>query len=465
MASRVETLRSYLQALSPESRAVLADCILRQTQGGAEFPGADLIMRELQPGLASPHVPFPGASPEQLFFHPIEPFLADPEPAIPLPGQVSRASLEPIWRWICRDLIPGRAKSFVARVTADPVPLPASALALAVRLFQEEVAGALAARLSQVVTDERARSRLAGQVGTSRAVQELRLLLQVIQHQETIGQVAASLPARVEHLAGPRLESVLAVVEASSRSNPALLPFVLLLVYRRLRAPWQMIRLAVRASEGDLAAHVAAGSLRAAVDLVFARAHSDVARVRSLLKAGQPGAAIAPLREVHGAIRALRTEMDLTPESVWGRELAGLRKETSALLESELEAVPGRVRRLLRQRDAREAERHPAFDTRDIVEVAGSVELLCACRHFAGEVALNQTAPRLHNELQHYVEGAASRLIDGMRAVSPQERNLRQPQIDALVVIAGRLFGAEYGALLAKAATIASNAPRALASA
>ena len=462
MANRVDNLRSYLQALAPETRALLADRILSQSQSGAAIPGADIIMRELHPGLPASMLPA-DAGPDRLFFLPAEPFFSDRDGAPALPGQIARPSLEPIWRWICRDLVPGRAKTYAERVAAEQSAARGTVLASVVRLFQDEVGRALAACLSRVVTDERARSRLAAQVGTARAVQELRILLQTLQHQDPLAQLAAGLPPRIENLAGARLESILNVIKASNRTQPEMLPFVLLLIGARLAVPWQMIRLAVRAAESDQAAQVAAGPLAAAVNLIFARIHADLARIRTLLKAGRAAEAVPPLRAAHDAIRALRTEMELSKESSWSRELTNLRKEISDLLQSELETVPGRVRRLLRVRGPRDAEQRPAFDPQDVAEVAGSLDLVCACRYFAGELALNQLAPRLHGDLQHYVEGAASQLIDGLRAVTPQERKLRQPQIDALVVIAGRLFGADYGALLAKAANLAASDPRILA--
>ena len=50
------------------------------------------------------------------------------------------------------------------------------------------------------------------------------------------------------------------------------------------------------------------------------------------------------------ACAALRTELDLRNDSAWGRQLAAIRVDISNSLESEIESVPGRVRRLLRQR-------------------------------------------------------------------------------------------------------------------
>ena len=49
-------------------------------------------------------------------------------------------------------------------------------------------------------------------------------------------------------------------------------------------------------------------------------------------------------------MRGLRTELDLRNDSAWGRQLASIRADISSALQSEIDSVPGRVRRLLRQR-------------------------------------------------------------------------------------------------------------------
>src|ERR1700694_3774160 len=50
-------------------------------------------------------------SPARLFFQPVEPFLVDDIAAHSHPGRIARVALEPIWEWICRDLLPGEAKA------------------------------------------------------------------------------------------------------------------------------------------------------------------------------------------------------------------------------------------------------------------------------------------------------------------------------------------------------------------
>ena len=56
------------------------------------------------------------------------------------------------------------------------------------------------------------------------------------------------------------------------------------------------------------------------------------------------------LKCIHDAVRGVRTELDLSGDSHWARQLAAIRSEMSDVLTAEIESVPGRVRRLVRPR-------------------------------------------------------------------------------------------------------------------
>ena len=54
----------------------------------------------------------------RLFFQPLEPFLVDDIATHRHPGRIARVTLEPVWEWICRDLMPGEAKAVTEQVAA-----------------------------------------------------------------------------------------------------------------------------------------------------------------------------------------------------------------------------------------------------------------------------------------------------------------------------------------------------------
>jgi hypothetical protein len=88
--------------------------------------------------------------------------------------------------------------------------------------------------------------------------------------------------------------------------------------------------------------------------------------------------------------------------------------------------------------------------------VQGRIELVIACRKYAGELAINQIAPRVHSELQNYLDTGTAALLESLRTAGVGDRKFRQSQVDAAVRFAGTLFGPEYAGLLSKAAGMAA---------
>ena len=124
----------------------------------------------------------------------------------------------------------------------------------------------------------------------------------------------------------------------------------------RMTAPWQLIRLGVKAAGSDTAARVAETHYGVAVNIVLAELERMVAELREDLRTGQGIAVGSLLKTIHDSARGLRTELALPVDSTWGRALAAQRTQISDLLRAEIESMPRRVQRLLRPRPSREIQ-------------------------------------------------------------------------------------------------------------
>ena len=135
--------------------------------------------------------------------------------------------------------------------------------------------------------------------------------------------------------------------------TPQVLPFALSLVMQRLAASvadhpaWPS---SIAASDDEI--RVAATQLRRRRDHGDPRSqHGSPATLRSEIKRGNFNSVAGHLQDrCMTAFAGLRTELDLRNDSIWGRQLASIRVDISSTLQSEIDSVPGRVRRLLRQR-------------------------------------------------------------------------------------------------------------------
>src|SRR5262245_12570434 len=103
----LDRLRQFLRELSSGARALLMAELERAVLRGDEIPGGDMLLHEVRAAMrdAGDRVPRIGP-PARAFFRPLEPFLIDAPGDRKAPGRIARATLEPIWTWISRDLVP-----------------------------------------------------------------------------------------------------------------------------------------------------------------------------------------------------------------------------------------------------------------------------------------------------------------------------------------------------------------------
>ncbi len=460
-----DRLRQYLRDLKPEARTLLIRGLERSLVRGEDVEGGDLVLQELRKTLRETRETAPRyGNAARLFFQPIEPFLVDDSGERNHPGRISRASLDPLWTWIKRDLLPEEAQTYsdqvVLALQADKA-LDAEFLAHG---FQDRVSVAIAAAFAEAEGD-RAVRRLIAQIGTPRAQDDAACLMHVLKSRDALATLAGHLPGLIADLSDARLDEARALVDLMSERVRDVFPYALVTVMNRLATPWQLIRLATKAAGSDSVKRVAATPHALAVTIVLAELGRLARELRTELKSSSRVAVAALLKIIHDTARGLRTELDMPADSAWGRELAELRGQISEVLKSEIEAMPGRVRRLLRPRPSSEIRANSVLDAVDVAETEALIDFVGACRHYAAELALNEMSQRAYSNLQHDLDGGSGALLDALRHCGAADRSFRLSQIDALTRFCGKVFGADYAAMLTKAAEVAvtpdSRGPRA----
>ncbi|MFZ0609156.1 MAG: hypothetical protein WBD53_01250 [Xanthobacteraceae bacterium] len=459
----IERLREYLRTLKPQAYSMLLQEFERNLIRGEESSGNELVLQELRRAIRADAQPVPRiGNAARLFFAPLEPFLIDGPADHKRAGRVARVSLEPIWAWICRDLIPAEAKALgedihralLADDRSKADQLTAALHERAISRIREAIAG--------TGLDEKARRRLAVHVGTPRALEDLGTLVALLSLREVLADMARRLPNQIRVLDRDEINLVTKQIDAAVARSPLaangirkadVYIYGCILIMNRLAAPWQLIRIATRAAESDDTARVAETPYAAAVTLVLGEAENMVGELRAELRAGRP--IISMLKAIHDVARGLRSEMDMSVESPWSRQLAAIRAEVSSLLKAEIEATPGFVRRLLRPRPPKDIVPGSLLDSVDVNEAEMRVEFVGACRQYAGELAVNEVTMRAHSELSLYLETGTKVLLDSLRHAGDTDRPFRQSQVEAAIRLCRTIFGNEYAGLLAKAAEVA----------
>src|SRR6476660_621495 len=111
-----ERLRDYLAQLPPQSQALLMREFERAIERGEDTTVAAFVLEQLRivvRGTEEEETRPRIDDPARLLFGPLEPFLV--EGNLPMrPGQISRASLLPVWQWLVRDGAHNQAREFDA---------------------------------------------------------------------------------------------------------------------------------------------------------------------------------------------------------------------------------------------------------------------------------------------------------------------------------------------------------------
>jgi hypothetical protein len=454
----VERLRQFLRELSPGARSLLIGELERAVLRGDEVTGADLVLQELRRIVREQRERVPRIEDSaRLLFKPLEPFLVDDRGDHKHPGRVARSSLDALWNWIQRDLLPNDADALADEVGEAMLSGDQAKTERLARVFQDRVAAAIDANFTAAEEDGKARRRILQQIGTPRAGEELAALKCALKGRDVLASLSARLPLQIGNLANAQLDECKALIEGAAARDGELFLYALLTVMNRMTAPWQLIRLGVRAAGSDTAARVAETNYGVAVNIVLAELERMVDELRDDLRTGQGVAVGALLKTIHDSARGLRTELALPVDSTWGRALAAQRTQISELLRAEIESMPSRVRRLLRPRPSREIQPGSVLDPNEVAEVEALVEFVGICRYFAGELAINEMTQRALSELRQYLDDGTRALLEGLRHAGESDRSFRQSQVDAAVRFCAKVFGREYAALLGKAAEVAGG--------
>jgi hypothetical protein len=451
----IERLREYLAQLPPQSQALLMREFERAIERGEDAVVANFVLEELRKIVRGTDEPTRARTddPARLLFRPLEPFLT--EGNFPRrPGQIRRASLQPVWQWLIRDGAPDPARDFEAALNASRESDKSAALEVAVRAFQRAASDAI----GQLLAD--GDRRLLARVGGPDVLEDLQPIGALLAAREAIEALNGRLPSHFRVFAEAQVGSAVAALNVPALQTTQLLPFAMALVMQRLSAPWQIIRLAIKIAASDDEIRVAATPYGVAVTIALHDLSYLAAVLRTDIRRGHFENIGEYLKTLHDGVRGLRTELDLRNDSTWGKQLTAIRAEISNSLQSEIDSVPGRVRRILRQRPDKDISIGSKVDSTEVDETAALIDFVAVCRTYASELAINEVTLRTYSDLQQYVEKSTEALVQSLRSADSKTRPYRQSQVQAAVRFCEVLFGHDYASLMSRAAENAVTVER-----
>jgi hypothetical protein len=139
----------------------------------------------------------------------------------------------------------------------------------------------------------------------------------------------------------------------SEKSHAEALPFALALVAKRLKTPWQLIRLATKAAPSKNAADIAATPYAIAVSMVLDRLEGKRSALCVALRNNRVLVCKEILTDIYDTEYALQVRIDLLDESDWGERLRNLMNAIAALVEAEVSRFPDKIAHVLGSRRLR----------------------------------------------------------------------------------------------------------------
>jgi hypothetical protein len=351
---RADRIEDYLKKLTPLARSHLLIELERLEICGAEMVGLPDILAKLRAefrkdGSTQSRV----GNPSRYFFAPLEPLLIDGAPEHDNSGRILRGSLSPIWEWISRDLLPTMASDYIKAIDELMATDNQRKARQVAATFQTKVVKYLEGTLGSRDGAEQTRVKLATYTTSHAAYSDLARIMRVLRARDALAKFNDALPVTIKEFADARVAKVTALLDGFGKTNADVLPFALALVANRLRAPWQLIRLATKAAPSKNAADIAATRYAITVSMVLDRLEDKRSALRIALKNNRVLVAKGILRDIYDAEYALQVRIDLLDQSDWGARLRDLMNAIAVLVEAEVSRFPDDLGHVLGSRSLR----------------------------------------------------------------------------------------------------------------
>ena len=340
-------LWDFLARLSPLTRKSLLSELERLELCGDEVPHSADIQAKLRAEFGMDGADKDTNSPPRRFFAPLDPLLSEGAPEHANSGKIARGSLNPIWEWISRDLLPTMTRDFVLQVKDLIAGGKEKEARRAITAFQTKVVKYLENTLRDADGAGHTRFTLATYTASRSAFDDLVKIMQALRARDLLAKFDSELPERIAKFDDTQVRKMTALLQGLAKQDADAVPFAIALIAQRLRTPWQLIFLATKAAASRSAGDVAKTPYAIVVSMVLDRIDDDRALLRIALRNNRVIVARDLLTEVYGIEHALQIRIDQLDKSPWGERLSSLMEAIAKLVEEEVSRFPEEVGHVL----------------------------------------------------------------------------------------------------------------------
>src|SRR3981081_3654136 len=306
-----DRIQEFLKRLTPLARGNLLIELERLEVCDSKIPGSAEVLAKLRAEFRKDgSTQNPIGNPSRYFFAPLEPLLIDGAPEHADSGRILRGSLAPIWEWITRDLLPTMARDYINEMKKLTVADNQREARQVAGTFQTKIVKYLESTLGSADGIDQTRIKLATYTASHAAFGGLTKMMFVLRARDALAKCRDALPAAIDEFDNARISKITELLDDLGKTNAEAIPFALAMVAKRLKTPWQLIRLATKAASSKNAADIAATPCAIAVSMVLDRLDDNRVALRAALKNERVLVAKALLIEIYDTEDALRAHID-----------------------------------------------------------------------------------------------------------------------------------------------------------
>jgi hypothetical protein len=219
--------------------------------------------------------------------------------------------------------------------------------------FQTKVVKYLESTLNSADRADQTRAKLAVYTASPVIYDDLVKMQSVLRARDALVKFDEALPTVIQTFDDARVAKMEALLNAFRKDHAEAVPFALALAAKRLKTPWQLIRLATKVAPSKNAADIAATPYAIAVSMVLDRLDDKRSALRVALKNNRVLVAKEILTEIYETEYALQVRIDHLDQSEWGIRLGNLMNAIAVLVQAELARFPEKLGHVLGSRRLR----------------------------------------------------------------------------------------------------------------
>ena len=447
---RTGLLKTFLGSLPADIAARLASAIEadRLLDGGV-LPH-EAILEGLRPTLRDANAART-PTPLRLFCRPFEDLLTSAPRKAKQKASIARASLLPVWLWLCRDLLPMQTEGFIADARALIVSRKYAEAAKRAEQFWTEASAALQAALATPA----ARTALGDALVLADA-EEIALLLPA---GADIQRIQEALPRPVPQFTEELVWELRAVYDDLVTRMPDVAPYVAVVAMNRLARPWEALRLPMQICRQHHDTLISKTDMGLVGEILFSR----MERLRDailitrhpLFEAENLLEQVAHFAEMSSAIVK---EIEIKRDGEWGQRLFKDRSQIGTVMDGFMDRAMKEISAALPMQKGTGGDFSRAMDAEKRAMALRYTKLVAGSRNFAAAGSFAAKQKTAYEDIGAYLRRYIEDAVKELKGADPARRTVAESQFQLCVELTGLLFSEQEAEVLQRRGRAAQSA-------